>query len=78
MTDWHQRKDVGSRYRCHVGSSLVSAIESALIAGAAKTTTGNIAIHATKPDNSQCLKNPTKLDAGKLAMPAAIELVSPA
>jgi len=56
----------------------VSAIESALIAGAAKTTTGNIAIHATSPDNSQCLKNPTRVGDGKLAMPAAIKLVSPA
>ena len=34
------------------------------IAGAAKTTTGNIAIHATSPDNSQCLKNPTRVGDG--------------
>jgi hypothetical protein len=64
--------------RHHGGSSLVSGTESALIAGAAKTTTGNIAIHATSPDNSQCLKNPTTVGDGKLAMPAAIKLVSPA
>jgi hypothetical protein len=34
-------------------SSLVSTTEIALIAGAANTTTGNIAIHATSQDNSQ-------------------------
>jgi hypothetical protein len=34
-------------------SSLVSDIEIALIAGAANTTTGNIAIHATNRDDSQ-------------------------
>ena len=61
-----------------LGYSLVSATESALIAGAAKTTTGNIAIHATSPDNSQCLKNPRRVGDGKLAIPVAIKLVRPA
>jgi hypothetical protein len=56
----------------------VSATERALIAGAAKTTTGNIAIHATSPDNSQCLRNTGRVGDGKLAMPAAIKLVRPA
>jgi hypothetical protein len=59
-------------------SSLVSATEIALIAGAANTTTGNIAIHATSQDNIQWLKNSTGLRDGKLAIPAAIKLVSPA
>jgi hypothetical protein len=76
--DLFQRAPWGVKNRHHVGSSLVSATESALIAGAAKTTTGNMAIHATSPDNSQCLKNPTRVGDGKLAMPAAIKLVSPA
>ena len=64
--------------RHHVGSSLVSATESALIAGAANTTTGNMAIHATSPDHSQCFKKPAREAEGKLAMPAAIKLVSAA
>jgi len=59
-------------------SSLVSATEIALIAGAANTTTGNIAIHATSQDDNQWLKNCTGLGDGKLAIPAAIKLVSPA
>jgi hypothetical protein len=57
---------------------LVSATEIALIAGAANTTTGNIAIHATSQDDNQWLKNCTGLGDGKLAIPAAIKLVSPA
>jgi hypothetical protein len=61
-----------------VDYSLVRTTESALIAGAAKTTTGTIAIHATSPDKSQCLINPTRVGDGKLAMPAAIKLVSAA
>jgi hypothetical protein len=56
----------------------VSAIEIAFIAGAANTTTGNIAIHATTQDNSQWLKNSTGVGDGKLAIPATIKLVSPA
>jgi hypothetical protein len=36
----------------------VGATEIAVIAGAAKTTTGNIASHATSQDNSQWLKTP--------------------
>jgi hypothetical protein len=58
--------------------TLVSATEIALIAGAANTTTGNIAIHATSQDDNQLLKNCTGLGDGKLAIPAAIKLVSPA
>ena len=38
-------------------SSLVSATEIALIAGAANTTAGNIATHATSQDSNQWLKN---------------------
>ena len=56
----------------------MSATEIALIAGAANTTTGNIAIQATSQDNSQWLKNSIGLGDGKLAIPAAIKLVSPA
>jgi hypothetical protein len=56
----------------------VSATEIALIAGAANTTTGNIAVHATSQDNSQWLKNTIRVGDGKLAIPAAIKLVSPA
>jgi hypothetical protein len=56
----------------------VSATEIDLIAGAANTTTGNIAIHATSQDNSQWLINSTAVGEGKLAIPAAIKLVSPA
>jgi hypothetical protein len=59
-------------------SSLVSAIEIALIAGAANTTAGNIATHATSQDSNQWLKNCTGFGDGKLAIPAAIKLVSPA
>jgi hypothetical protein len=59
-------------------SSLVSETESALIAGAANTTTGNIAIHATNQDDSQWKKNCAGFGDGKLAIPAAIKLVSPA
>lgn len=59
-------------------SSLVSETESALIAGAANTTTGNIAIQATNQDDSQWKKNCAGFGDGKLAIPAAIKLVSPA
>jgi len=59
-------------------SSLVSATEIALIAGAANTTAGNIATHATSQDHNQWLKNCVGLGDGKLAIPAAIKLVSPA
>ena len=59
-------------------SSLVSAAEIALIAGAANTTAGNIAAHATSQDSNQWLKNCTGFGDGKLAIPAAIKLVSPA
>jgi len=56
----------------------VSENESALIAGAANTTTGNIAIHATNQDDSQLKRNCAGFGDGKLAIPAAIKLVSPA
>jgi hypothetical protein len=56
----------------------VSETEIALIAGAANTTTGNIAIHATNEDDSQWKRNCAGFGDGKLAIPAAIKLVSPA
>jgi hypothetical protein len=59
-------------------SSVVSATEIALIAGAANTTAGNIATHAMSQENNQWLKNCIGLGDGKLAIPAAIKLVSPA
>jgi adenosylcobinamide amidohydrolase len=49
-------------------SSLVNASEIALTAGAASTTTDNVAIHAMSQDNSQWLKNSTGLGDGKLAI----------
>jgi hypothetical protein len=52
----------------------VSATEIALIAGAANTTTGNIAAHATSQDISQWLKNSAAVADAKLAMPAASSL----
>jgi hypothetical protein len=49
-----------------------------LIAGAANTTTGNITNQATSQDNSQWPTNSIGVGEGKLAIPAAIKLVSPA
>ena len=70
----------GAEVRSAAGnhSSLVSETESALIAGAANTTAGNIATHAMSQENNQWLKNCIGLGDGKLAIPAAIKLVSPA
>ena len=48
------------------------------MAGAANTTTGNIAIQATSQDNNQWPTNSIGVGEGKLAIPAAIKLVSPA
>ena len=58
--------------------SRVTATEIALIAGAANTTTGNIAIQATSQDKSQWPTNSIADGEGKLAIPAATKLVSPA
>jgi hypothetical protein len=44
----------------------VSETESALIAGAANTTTGNIAIHATNQDDSQWKKTAPDSAMGNL------------
>ena len=51
---------------CTHSSSLVSATEIALIAGAANTTTGNIAIHATNQDESQWEKTAPDSAMGNL------------
>jgi hypothetical protein len=56
----------------------VSATEIASITGAANITTGNIATQAKSHDQSQWLRNPIVVGDEKLAIPAAIKLVSPA
>ena len=58
-------------------SSRVSATEIALIAGAAKTTTGNIAIHAMSHDNSQWVKNSIAVRDGKTGNPSGDQACQP-
>jgi hypothetical protein len=61
----------------HSQSSRVRAIEISLITGAASTTIGSIATQANSHDLSQWIRNAVSVGDGKLAIPAAIKLVSP-
>jgi DNA-binding transcriptional regulator YdaS (Cro superfamily) len=62
----------------HSQSSRVSATEICRITGAANTTMGNIAVQATSHERSQWIRNVVSAGDGKLAIAAAIKLVSPA
>ena len=55
----------------------VSKSETERIAGAARTTTGSIIIHEMIHDIAQWVRNWPTVTTGKLAIPAAIRLVSP-
>src|SRR5579872_4069267 len=60
-----------------VGYSCVNAIETVRMKGAARMTTGIMTAQAISHDHVQWPRNCRTVAEGKLAMPAAIRLVSP-
>jgi hypothetical protein len=60
-----------------IGYSCVNAIETVRMKGAARITTGIMTAQAISHDHIQWPKNCRTVADGKLAMPAAIKLVSP-